>query len=91
MEASKCIAACVGLMVLAGCTTKGERPTQTVEVKIPVRAACTVATPAQPSWVVPAVPKGADVFEQMRALLADREMAFAYQKELESALGACKR
>ena len=90
MAASKCIAVFAAL-VLAGCATKGERPIEVVEVKIPVRVACTVATPVRPAWVVPAVQRGADVFEQMRALLADRELAFAYQKELESALGACKR
>ena len=90
MAASKCIAIAAAV-VLAGCATKGERPTEVVEVKIPVRVACTVATPVQPSWVVPAVQKGADVFEQMRALLADRELSFAYQNELESALVACKR
>lgn len=90
MAASKCIAVFAAL-VLSGCATKSERPTQVVEVKIPVRVACTVATPVQPAWVVPAVQKGADVFDQMRALLADRELAFAYQRELESALVACKR
>ncbi len=89
MAASKCIAL-VAAVVLAGCATTSE-PIKTVEVKVPYRVPCVVPTPAQPAWVVPAVPKGADVFEQMRALLADREMAFAYQKEMESALWACKR
>lgn len=81
----------LAVLTLAGCATKSVPTIETVEVKIPYRVACSVATPAQPSWVVPSVAKGADVFDQMRALLADRELGFGYQKELEVALEACKR
>lgn len=87
----KSIALALSVAVLAGCASKPIGPTQTVEVKIPVREACKTPTPAQPAWVVPSVAKGADIFEQMKALLVDRELGFGYQKELETALETCKR
>ena len=85
------ISALALVLLLSGCAAKPMVPTQTVEVQIPFRVACTVATPAAPIWVVPGVAKGADVYDQMRALLVDRALGFGYQKELETALSTCKR
>lgn len=75
--------------LLTGCSTTKQK--EFVEVKVPVRVACSVETPAEPEWVVPFVAKGSDVFVQMRALLSDRELSLSYQTELRTALTACKQ
>ena len=80
----------VAAVTLVGCASKQVRY-ETVEVKVPLRVPCEVATPAQPTWLVKLVPREATVYEQMRALLADRELANAYMGELEVSLAACKR
>lgn len=90
MAPSRLLAAVVLAMALVGCASKPVRY-ETVEVKVPVRVPCDVESPAQPGWVAGLVPREADVYVQMRALLADRELAKGYMGELEVALAACKR
>lgn len=90
MAPSKSIAAVVVAMALVGCASQPVRY-EPVEVKVPMRVPCDVDTPVQPAWVVGLVPREADVYVQMRALLADRELAKGYMGELEVALAACKR
>lgn len=80
---------CFAVAFLTGCSTTKQK--EFVEVKVPVRVACSVETPAEPEWVVPFVSKGSDVFIQMRALLSDRELSLSYQNELRTALTACKQ
>lgn len=75
--------------LLSGCSTVKQK--EFVEVKVPVRVACSVETPAEPEWSVPFVSKGSDVFVQMRALLSDRELSLSYQDQLRTALSACKQ
>ena len=79
------------MLILAGCATKPQDPIViTKEVQIPFRVKCTVKSPSVPAWVVPLIKRGADVYTQMQALLADRELSIAYQKELLVALESCK-
>lgn len=77
------------LTLLAGCASTPTR-VETVEVQVPVRVACTVAEPEEPTWAVPLLMPGSPVYKQMRALLADRTLAGAYSAELLAALRACK-
>lgn len=76
---------------LAGCSSAPKIEYKTVEVKVPFRTPCSAKTPIAPEWLTPLVLKGADVYVQMRALLADRELSKGYQNELETALSTCKR
>ena len=80
---------CFSVAFLTGCSTTKQK--EFVEVKVPVRVACSVETPTEPEWAVPFVSKGSDVFIQMRALLSDRELSLSYQDQLRTALTACKQ
>ncbi len=80
-------------LILSGCATT-QQPAPIVitkEVKVPVRVPCTINTPMLPKWAVPLVAKGSDVYTQIQALLADRELSIAYQNELLIALESCKK
>jgi hypothetical protein len=83
--------ALIAIAALSGCAQKPIIKVETVEVLVPVRLPCSVEEPGEPFWNVPGVPRDATIFEQMRALLADRALAFGYQNELKTALGACKQ
>lgn len=78
--------------LLAGCSTvKPVVKTEIVEVKVPVRVACTVSVPDRPSSVVLALPANADIFDKVKALLVDRKNDDAHIVELSAALSACKQ
>ena len=71
-------------LVLAGCATKlPER------VLGPVPVYCEVAMPKHPVWATTGLPKDADIFVKVRALLAERRQRIAYQRQLEAAVAAC--
>jgi hypothetical protein len=97
MEQNKALRICLiatilfVLIQIAGCATKTVTEYKTVEVLVPTRVPCSVATPDLPAWVVPLVKPGSDIYTQMRALLADRELSKAYEQELRTALEACKK
>lgn len=76
-------------LVLSGCATTQTIPA-TVEVKIPVPVLCQAVEPLEPTWNADLVKAGADVFEEMKALLADRKMSKGYEGELKEALRSCK-
>lgn len=76
------------LIFASGCTTAPR--VETVEVQVPVRVPCTVAEPDEPEWAATRLKPGSSVYEQMRALLADRGLAGAYSTELRTALRVCK-
>jgi hypothetical protein len=79
------------LFAFAGCSTVPTVRYETVEVKVPVRVPCAVETPALPTWVVPSLNENATIFDRVKALLADRELAAGYQAELAAALASCKK
>lgn len=73
------------LSVLAtGCATTGAPS----EVKIPIAVACKTEAPNQPTYRFS--PPYETVFEGVRDLLGDREVALAYENELRAALQSCK-
>lgn len=74
---------------LVGCATVPETVAPKIEkVYIPVPAAPTVRVmPAVPAWKVDALPIGASIDEQVKALVGEREQRKAYEIEL---FGACK-
>lgn len=75
-------------LVLGGCATAPRERVVTVEVKVPVP--CDPPRPARPASAVDALPLGAGVGAQMRALRADRVRGKAHVQQLENALASCR-
>lgn len=73
----------LALLELSGCAT-GLPST----VEIPIAVKCATPGVVEPSWNVGGA-IGRGVYEQMKALLADRELARAYEGELRTALVPC--
>lgn len=72
------------LAVLAtGCAT-----TQPPTVNIPIPVPCKTADPLQPTYRF--TPPYDNVFDAVRDLMGDRELAVAYENELRTALKSCR-
>lgn len=71
--------------LLSGCATMGGAPS---EVKIPIAVACKTEDPQQPTYRFS--PPYDNVFDAVRDLMGDRELATAYENELRIALKSCK-
>lgn len=78
------IIAALSVLVLVGCATA--KPPGEVLIPIPVK--CETPTPNEPTFRF--APPYADIFEAVRDLLGDREVAEAYMNELRTALQSCK-
>ncbi len=79
----------IAALALGGCATAPPRErVVTVEVKVPVP--CDPPRPARPASAVDALPLGAGVGAQMRALRADRVRGKAHVQQLENALASCR-
>jgi hypothetical protein len=76
-------AALLVLVLLSGCDTFVRR------VEVPVPVPCRVQLPEHPVWATDALPADAGLFEQVRALLAERAQRQAYELKLEAAAKAC--
>lgn len=73
---------------LAGCAEVA--PPKVVEVKVPVSVPCKAPNIERPIFAVDTLPLGSDIFEQMKALRAERYQRQGYEAELEVALAACQ-
>lgn len=69
---------------LAGCGTIPR------EVKVPVAVPCKVDMPAEPAWATKALKPDADIFDQVKALLAERRQRQGRQAQLEAAIKGCQ-
>lgn len=84
---------CGLLVTLAGCKsapTTITSPPVVHEVQVPVSVPCKTETPTKPAFAVDALPLGADIWEQMQALRAERIQRKGYERELEAAVAACQ-
>ncbi|WP_291969312.1 hypothetical protein [Candidatus Symbiopectobacterium sp.] len=80
----------VGILVLAGC---GETPRPDpvyVEVKVPVPVPCKTTDVSKPAFAVDQLKIGAPIDQQMRVLRAERHQRIGYERELETAIYACR-
>ena len=75
------MAACVAL---AGCASMPQR------YEVPVQVPCRVTVPEKPVWATESLAPGADIFDQVKALLAERRQRQAYELKLEAAAKACQ-
>ena len=63
---------------------------QPVEVRVPVAVPCKAPIPVRPAFAVAALPVGSGVWDQMKALRAERLQRMGYESELEAAVKACQ-
>lgn len=81
------ILAAIFAFSLAGCAA----PWPVVqEVKIPVPVPCKTPPIERPVFAVDTLPIGAEIWDQMRALRAERQQRIGYEIELEAAVSACQ-
>lgn len=71
-------------LVLAGCASEPQR----VEVAVPVP--CRVEVPPEPVWATAALAADADIWDQVKALLAERRQRIGYEDQLLAAARACQ-
>lgn len=72
---------------LAACAAPGP---VVQEVKIPVPVPCKIPPIERPAFSVDTLPIGAGIWDQMRALRAERWQRIGYEVELEAAVQACQ-
>lgn len=79
-------------LVLAGCAGQVAEPPEpaVVRVEVPVQVPCRTERVLRPAFAVDALPVGADIGEQMRALRAERLQRKGYEARLEGAVAACQ-
>lgn len=81
------ILAAILSLSLTGCAMTAPR---VHEVKVAVRVPCKAPMPERPAFAVDGLPVGAGIWEQMKALRADRKQRQGYETELEAAVRACQ-
>lgn len=72
-------------LLLTGCATA---PPARVEIPVPVM--CRVEMPASPAWATESLAPDAGIWDQVKALLAEREQAAGYIAELRAAASSCQ-
>ena len=72
------------LVGLSGCAT----PKAPSEVLVPIAVACKTPEPNTPTYRFS--PPYENIFDAVRDLMGDREVALAYENELKAALASCK-
>jgi len=90
MLKSKILLALLTLSIFSGCATKEIIKYETITVEVPIPIGCLTPIPPKPDYNFDRLTVDSDIFEKIKALLADRKLAIAYEKELESALASCK-
>lgn len=73
---------------LTACSTN--KVPAVVRVEVPVPVPCSIKAPDVPDYAVDALPIGADIWDKMAALRADRVTRKAYEEELEAAIKSCQ-
>jgi len=76
---------CLAAIALSACGTTAKLP-DVVTIQKPVRQAIQAKPVEKPAWAVDALPMGAPIDDQVKALLAEREQRKAYETELEAAV-----
>lgn len=84
MRATRAFLALVAMVALSGCETVPKR------VLVPVPVSCKVDMPKPPVWATDALASDAQIWDQVKALLAERKQRIGFQIELEAALRACQ-
>ena len=80
----------MSVLILGGCGAMQTAAVQPVEVRVPVAVPCKAPIPVRPAFAVDALPVGSGVWDQMKALRAERLQRMGYESELEAAVKACQ-
>lgn len=72
------------LVGLGGCQTAPKT------VLVPVQVPCKVDVPKAPVWATEGLPADASIWQQVKALLAERQQRIAYDGQLLAAIEACQ-
>ncbi|MHB0973976.1 MAG: hypothetical protein ACYC0P_07015 [Thiobacillus sp.] len=79
----------LAVLLLTGCAGMLPAP-KVVEVKVPVLVPCKVAPPERPLFAVDGLPVSSGIWDQMKALRAERQQRIGYEVELEAVVKACQ-
>jgi len=80
----KVLVAMVACIALAGCASVPQR------YEVPVQVPCRVQVPDKPVFATESLAPNADIFDQVKALLAERRQRIAHEAKLEAAAKACQ-
>ncbi|WVR18285.1 hypothetical protein y223_00005 [Bordetella phage PY223] len=85
-------AACLALLAAAvsGCASNAPVVVRTERVEVPVSVPCRTPDIDRPAWALDALPKGADLFQRVRAMAVEIEQRRAYIARLEAAVKSCQ-
>lgn len=78
------------LILLTGCATQEQVRYETVRVEVPIPVVCKTPDPEKPQYNFDKLKPEDTIHDKVKALLADRLLKEAYEKELEAALKSCK-
>jgi hypothetical protein len=78
----------IATLALAGCTAT--MPKLPERVEIPVAIPCPVEVPAVPLYQFGNLKPTDTIWTKVQVLLSDRQLAIAYEQELNVALASCK-
>lgn len=86
--ACKVVWVLIAALLLTACATPKERVVYRT-VTVPVFQPCAPKLDPKPDYPTLRAPVSADIFEQMRTLLVERDMRAAREMELEAAVSGC--
>lgn len=81
----KIVTIALAALALAGCAHK-----QPERVLVPVTVPCKVEMPKMPVWATGSLKADADIWEQSRALLAERRQHQGFEGQLIAAIEGCQ-
>ena len=88
---SNAVAAIMSVLFLSGCALKPVTPEVKIEeVVVPIEQPCLVEMPTAPNYKFGTLKISDDLDDKVRALLHDRVLHLAYERELAAALKACQ-
>ncbi|MNJ31299.1 hypothetical protein D3C77_259270 [compost metagenome] len=80
----------IAVAALVGCAGQTEPEIRTVRVEVPVLVPCHAPEIAVPSWAAAGLKKGDSLEVKVRALLAERRQRLGYERQLITAVAACR-
>jgi len=87
---NKILTIVMSAMIISGCaSTTPVVNTVIQKVEVPVMVPCQITPPAPPQYYFDAITAIDELFDKVKALLADRNLHLGYEEELRAALTAC--
>ena len=77
------------VLMLSACASNPVISTVVQKVEVPVAIPCKAQVPTKPEFSFDSLSEDKDIFEKIKALLADRKLHLGYETELSAALDSC--